>query len=410
MDHRQGMYLYLVRRSAALMTMAAALSACNTAVPAASDQSSTRASAASIAIHATTQAPGQRSVKVIELKTLPDLRAIIPQLAEKRVIFVGETHDRYEDHLAQLEIIRALHARRPDLALGVEYFQAPFQQALDSYVAGQSSEKQLLRETEYFERWRFDYRLYRPIMQYARAQGIPVIALNIPTEISQKVARSGIDSLSSSEQTLLPKEIDRSDAAYRERLRAVFDTHRERAAAPGSFDYFVEAQLLWDEAMAETAAAYLQRHPQRSMVILAGNGHLLYGSGIPRRLLRRISVDSAIVINANGIDDPAMADFLLLPPSASLPPAGLLGVFVRRQEKELIIDDLTADGPAMQAGLKKNDVLLAVNGEQVSTLADVKLALLDKLAGERVNVSFRRVQSDNAVKTIDVEVELMAAH
>ena len=44
------------------------------------------------------------------------------------------------------------------------------------------------------------------------------------------------------------------------------------------------------------------------------------------------------------------------------------------------------------------------------TLADVKLALLDKLAGERVNVRFRRVQNDNAAKTMDVEVELMAAH
>jgi hypothetical protein len=294
--------------------------------------------------------------------------------------------------------------------LGVEYFQAPFQQALDSYVAGQSNEKQLLRETKYFERWRFDYRLYRPIMQYARAQGIPVIALNIPTEISRKVARSGIDSLSSSEQTHLPKEIDRSDTAYRERLHAVFDAHRESAAAPGNFDYFVEAQLLWDEAMAETAATYLQRHPQRPMVILAGNGHLLYGSGIPRRLLRRISVDSAIVINANGIDDPAMADFLLLSPSASLPPAGLLGVFLRGQAKELIIDDLTIDGAAMQAGLKKNDVLLAVDGEQVSTLADVKLALLDKLAGERVNVRFKRAQGDDAAETMNVEVVLMAAH
>lgn len=404
------MNLHFLRRPTALVTMAVALNACTTTVPAASDQPSTRARAASIAIHASTQTPGQRSVKVIELKALPDLQAIIPRLAEKRVVFIGETHDRYEDHLAQLEIIRALHARHPDLVLGVEYFQAPFQQALDAYVAGQSSEKQLLRQTEYFERWRFDYRLYRPIMQYARAQGIVVIALNIPTEISQKVARSGIDSLSGSEKTHLPTEIDRSDTAYRERLRIVFDAHRQRAAAPGSFDYFVEAQLLWDEAMAETAATYLQRHPRKPMVILAGNGHLLYGSGIPRRLLRRIAVDSAIVINANGIDDPAMADFLLLPPNASLPPAGLLGVFVRQQAQELIIDDLTADGPAMRAGLKKDDVLLTVDGEQVSTLADVKLALLDKLAGERVNVRFRRVQSDAAAKTMDVEVVLMAAH
>ncbi len=404
------MNLYFLRRTTTLVTMAVALSACNTTAPAADEQSGTRGRAAGVATHASTETPEQRSVKVIELKVLPDLHAIIPRLAEKRVIFIGETHDRYEDHLAQLEIIRALHVRRPDLVIGVEYFQAPFQEALDAYVTGQSSEKQLLRETEYFERWRFDYRLYRPIMQYARAQGIPVIALNIPTEISQKVARSGIDSLSSSEKTRVPQEIDRSDTAYRERLRVVFDAHRERAAAPGSFDYFVEAQLLWDEAMAETAATYLQQHPQRPMVILAGNGHLLYGSGIPSRLLRRISLDSAIVVNANGIDDPAMADFVLLAPSANLPPAGLLGVFVRRQAQELIIGDLTADGAAMQAGLKKNDVLLAVDGEQVSTLADVKLALLDKLAGERVNVRFKRAQSDDAAETMDVEVVLMAAH
>ncbi len=404
------MFLYLVRRPVMLTTMVAALSACNTTVPAASDQLRTIGRAADIVVQEPAQASKQQSVKVIELKTLPDLHAIIPQLAAKRVVFVGETHDRYEDHLAQLEIVRALHARHSDLVLGVEYFQAPFQKVLDSYVAGQASEKQLLRETEYFERWRFDYRLYRPIMQYARAHGIPVIALNIPTEISQKVARSGIDSLSRSEQTHLPKEIDRSDTAYRERLRAVFDAHQERAAAPGSFDYFVDAQLLWDEAMAETAASYLQQHPQRRMVILAGNGHLLYGSGIPNRLLRRISVDSALVVNADGIDDPAMADFLLLPPSASLPPAGLLGVFVRRQGQDLIIDNLTVEGPAMQAGLKKNDVLLTVDGEQVSTLGDVKLALLDKLAGERVNVRFRRVQSDNAVITMDVDVVLMASH
>jgi uncharacterized iron-regulated protein len=392
------------------MTVAAALGACNSTLPAANGQSSTSDGAAGTAIRISAQTSEQQSIKVIELKALPNLRAIIPRLAKKRVVFVGETHDHYADHLAQLEIIRALHARCPDLVLGVEYFQTPFQQALDSYVAGQSSERELLRETEYFERWRFDYRLYRPIMQYARSQGIPVIALNIPTEISQKVARSGIDSLSDSEKTHVPKEIDRSDGAYRKRLRAIFDAHRESAMAPGSFDHFVEAQLLWDEAMAETAAIYLQRHPRRPMVILAGNGHLMYGSGIPKRLLRRITVESAIVVTADGIDDPAMADFVLLPPSASVPPAGLLGVFVRRQAQELVIDNLTADGPAMQAGLKKNDVLLAVDGEQVLTLTDLKLALLDKLAGERVNVRFRRVQNDNAEKTMDVEVELMAAH
>jgi uncharacterized iron-regulated protein len=404
------MNLRFLQQPASLAAMAVVLSACNTTVPAAGEQPSASGRTAGVTIHASSESPQRRAVKVVELKTLPDLDAIVPLLAKKRVVFVGETHDHYQDHLAQLEVIRGLHARRPNLAIGVEYFQVPFQQALDAYIAGQSSEKQLLRKTEYFERWRFDYRLYRPIMQYARAQGIPVIALNIPTEISRKVARSGIDSLSESEKAQIPQEIDRSDTAYRERLRAVFDAHKEQAAAPGSFDDFVEAQLLWDEAMAKTAATYLQRHPHRPMVILAGNGHLLYGSGIPHRLLRRIQVKSAIVLNADGIDDPDMADFLLLPPSASLPPAGMLGVFLRQQAQELVINGLTVGGPAMRAGLKKDDVLLAIDGEHIATLTDVKLALLDKLAGERVNVRFRRVQSDRGAKIMDVEVVLAAMH
>ena len=399
-----------LQRPASLAAMAIVLSACNTTVPAAREQPSANSHAAAVATHASSQSRQRRAVKVIELKALPDLDAIMPLLATKRVVFIGETHDHYQDHLAQLEIIRGLHARHANLAIGVEYFQVPFQQALDAYIAGKSSEKQMLRKTEYFERWRFDYRLYRPIMQYARAQGIPVIALNIPTEISQKVARSGIDSLSASEKAQIPQEIDRSDTAYRERLRTVFDAHKEHAAAPGSFDDFVEAQLLWDEAMAERAATYLQRHPHRPMVILAGNGHLLYGSGIPHRLLRRIPVESAIVLNADGIDDPDMGDFLLLPPSASLPPAGMLGVFVRQQANELIIDDVTVDGPAMRAGLQKDDVLLVIDNEHIATLADLKLALLDKLAGERVNVRFRRVQSDHGAKIMDVEVVLAATH
>jgi len=39
--------------------------------------------------------------------------------------------------------------------------------------------------------------------------------------------------------------------------------------------------------MAERAADYLQRNPKRRMVVLAGSGHLMYGQGIPKRLLRR---------------------------------------------------------------------------------------------------------------------------
>lgn len=351
------------------------------------------------------------AVRAADLKALPTLSAIIPRLAEKQVVFIGETHDQFAHHLAQLEIIRGLHAIHDDLVIAVEYFQVPFQQALDAYIAGQSTEKQLLKQTEYFERWRFDYRLYRPILQYAREHSIPLIALNIPTEISRKVARSGIQSLSAAEQAQIPQDMDRSDQAYRERLRAVFETHRERDAAPGSFDHFVDAQLLWDEGMAETAAKHLRTHPGRHMVILAGSGHLLYGSGIPRRLLRRVPLASAIVINAGAdVTDPQMADFLLFPAPTTLPPAGLLGVFLQQRDDSVVIDDVTADGAAKRAGLQKGDLLLALDGTEMSSVADVKIALLDKRAGEEVRVRVKRGQASVAAQFIEVDIALMASH
>jgi uncharacterized iron-regulated protein len=354
---------------------------------------------------------GPRYVRAADLKALPTLSAIIPRLAEKQVVFVGETHDQFGHHLAQLEIIKGLDAIHDDLVIGVEYFQVPFQPALDAYIAGSSTEKDLLKQTEYFERWRFDYRLYRPILQYAREHGIPLIALNIPAEISRKVARSGIKSLSAAEQAQIPQDIDRSDQAYRERLRAVFETHRERGAAPGNFDHFVDSQLLWDEGMAETAANYLRRHPGRHMVILAGSGHLLYGSGIPQRLQRRVPLDSAIVVNAGAsVTDPQMADFLLFPTETTLPPAGLLGVLLQERDDSVVIDDVIDDGAAKRAGLQKGDLLLALDGSQMSTVADVKIALLDKEAGQQVRVRVKRGQASEAAEVIEVDIALMASH
>ena len=92
------------------------------------------------------------AVRAVDLKALPTVDAVIPRLAQKQVVFVGEIHDQYGHHLAQLEIIRRLHAIHDDLVIGVEYFQVPFQQALDAYIAGRLTEKQLLKQTEYFER------------------------------------------------------------------------------------------------------------------------------------------------------------------------------------------------------------------------------------------------------------------
>jgi len=284
------------------------------------------AAAGSAAASAPKAAGAPLECRTLDLAAAPQLQSIMPRLARQRVVFVGENHDNYADHLVELAIIRGLYARHRNLALGLEFFQQPFQPALDAYIAGRIDEAQMLRRTQYFRRWGYDYRYYRPIMRFARAHHIPVIALNLPGEITSKVARHGMDSLTAKERAEIPHTIDRTDTAYRSRLLKVFSKHPHHRDT--DFEKFLDVQLLWDEGMAARAAKYLRAHPGRRMVILAGAGHLQYGSGIPRRLKRRLPVSSAIVLNARENPlDPKVADILTLPAERHLPPPGRLGIY-----------------------------------------------------------------------------------
>ena len=325
---------------------------------------------------------------VLDLRQLTDLRGIMPLLAEKQVVYVGETHSSYAHHLIQLEIIRGIYRAHPDMAIGMEYFQWPFQQYLDQYVTGELDEKEMLRKSEYFQRWSYDYRLYRPILEFAREQGIPIVALNVPAELSKKVASGGIEALSEEERSRIPAEIDRSDESYRQRLLKVFDAHPKREDS--NFEYFLEAQLLWDEGMAQRAAEYLRQHPDRKLVMLAGNGHVV-SSGIPNRLERRLAVDSAIVVNdADSNIRSDMADYLLLPEERTLPPRGLMGAFLDDTDEGLMVNALEKQGPAETAGIKKGDRIVSINDELIGNLGDLRIALLDKGPGDPVRVEVIR--------------------
>lgn len=330
------------------------------------------------------------STKALDLGDLRDLEHIVPKLAGKRVVFIGENHDRYDHHLNQLAIIRQLHARNPNLVIAMEFFQQPFQSYLDAYIGGSLDERTFLEKTEYFERWGYDYRLYRPIIEYAREQAIPLLALNIPREISTKVGQSGIDSLTEEERRWVPEQMDRSDESYRKRLKAIFERHPDTKSR--KFEYFYEAQLLWDEGMAERAARYLTENPGRQMVVLAGEGHLAYGAGIPERLVRRVPVDTAIVLQGTTGEEmqPGIADFLLFSSRADLPPSGRLGVALRPPGRGVRVESVVPGSAAGRAGIRADDRILAINGQEVERLADLKLALMDTRPGETVQVRVER--------------------
>jgi uncharacterized iron-regulated protein len=138
-----------------------------------------------------TQAAAQNraSFDAINLDTAVGLDKLAAQLATKRVVFIGEIHNRYDHHLNQLAIIRRLHELKPDIAIGIEYLPRSTQPQLDDYIAGRTTEQEFLRAAAYYRNWGYDYRLYAPIFRYAREQHIPVVPLNVPNTLPSAKCR-----------------------------------------------------------------------------------------------------------------------------------------------------------------------------------------------------------------------------
>jgi uncharacterized iron-regulated protein len=349
----------------------------------------------------------QTETAVVDSATVTGLDVLLERVADRRVVFVGETHDSYEDHLNQLAIIRGLHDSGKALGIGMEFFQQPFQPHLDAFIAGELSEAELLRKTEYFERWRFDYRLYRPILRFAREHRIPLIALNIEREITDKVGDAGIGALTEAERTRIPADIDRDDEGYRSYIKSVFDLHPKDEDA--DFEHFLDVQLLWDEGMAERAARWLDANTDMTLVVLAGAGHVEYGRGIPSRLKRRLDVPVATVINGSVRPfDPAMADFILYPRRVDLPATGMLGVMLDTESDAdgLGIKGFADNSGAEAAGVKQGDRIVRVGDNAIDSYADIRIALMDSSPGQKLPVEVERKTLLGAPERMTFEVEL----
>ncbi len=237
---------------------------------------------------------------------------ILQAIAAAQVVYLGETHDDPADHTAQLEIVQAL-AQQNEMAIALEMFQRPFQPALDAYLAGTLTEAELIAQSEYNTRWAFPWEFYAPILRYAKANQIPLIALNTPTEVTRQVARAGLASLTDTDLADIPPlaEIDTTKQAYRSWMEAAFSAHGSSDRSL-NFENFFAAQVLWDETMAEGIAQQLAADPDRQIIVFTGEGHIAYSYGIPSRVARRRPATlqaTVMLIPAAEAPEPDAADF-----------------------------------------------------------------------------------------------------
>ena len=340
----------------------------------------------------------------IDVSALKTLSNVIEGVSGKKIVYVGEYHDRFAHHNVELQIIRGLFRKDPKIAVGMEMFQRPFQKTLDEYIGGSIDEREFLNKTEYFKRWGFDYNLYKPILDYARAEKIPVIALNLSREITDTVAKTGMDSLTGDERKDVPDQMDFSDTEYRDRLKEVFGQHG--SSSERNFDFFYEAQVLWDEGMARSIDEYLRKEPDRRMIVVAGLGHLAYGSGVPKRTFRRNGYAYATVLSDVAIDRD-IADYVVFPQPLEGVTSPKIMAALKESGGRVGIADLPEGSVSKKAGIKVGDIVMSIDNAPVRTVDDIKIALFYKKRDEtvRIKVLRKRFLLGDAEMEFDVKLQ-----
>ncbi|MGR3793016.1 ChaN family lipoprotein [Vannielia sp. SX4] len=238
----------------------------------------------------------------------------IAELAGAPAVLLGETHDRADIHRWQLHVAAGLLAHRP-IVMGFEMFPARLDPVLAEWVGGGLSEEAFLAKAEWGEVWGFPPDLYMPLFRFCREAGVPMLGLNCRRGLVREVGAGGWEAVAEADREGLTPARP-SPMPYR---RYIFDLAGggppgRKATGPEdpAFDRFLRAQEVWDRAFATRIVAAL-RVPEPPLVVgIIGQGHLLWGGGVPWQM-SDLGVDGVAVACRAPDEAPAakgMADFL----------------------------------------------------------------------------------------------------
>jgi len=325
---------------------------------------------------------------------------LLEQLDEARVVYVGETHTRLEDHQIQERILKGLHDRRPSLVVALEMFPREAQPLLDRFSKGELPEEEFLRQVNWEEIWGYPFRLYRPMVLFAREKGLPLIGLNAPREVVNKIARQGLAGLSPEERSRVADTFQYDQQGDREYVLKEYERHVKGSIK--DFESFYEAQLAWEETMAETLVQAVKGLPETTrVVVLIGNGHIWEGRGVPQNARRRLAHRSRTIIPLP-VDyslrrlEPGPADYIWITPVPGETHRPRLGITIQTLPDEggIAISEVTAGGRADKAGFQKGDVIKNVNGALVRTLEDLHRSLSGQTPFKRFGIRRNGTEMD----------------
>ncbi len=370
-------------------------------------------------------------------------------LAGADVVVLGELHETPAVHELHQALLRALYARRGELAIAMEMFERDVQTPLLQYLGGLIDEPTFLARSR---PWRNYQRDYRPVVEFAKEHGLVVLAANAPTALVHEVGVSGIGSVAGNPD--VARETSAPEDEYYDDFVKMMGDH-VGTSGDGGMQRVYAAQCLRDDTMAETVVDHLERERakgQRPLVVLfCGNMHANFRRGTVARILSRapqldvrvLSVEDTAglaggtyasprhigdyVVVVHGGNEPVAREAMPVVAPAAAPqrpapavdhakpvaksdqpaskpltrseaPAAAegeqpgLGLMPDYQATDdgVRVAGVREGGPADRAGVREGDLIIGLAGEPVAGVAEYAAILRELAIGSTVPVKVRR--------------------
>lgn len=289
-------------------------------------------------------------------------------------ILMGEGHKNACDHKMQQAVLASLSQLETPPAIGLEMVAVDMQPILEDFAKGQVEVSALEEELQWSTRWGYPFSLFQGLFETAQRSSLPVAGLNVPSRVTKKITKEGVQSLSEEEQAFLPSQIVPPDAAQVEFLDEIYAQHPSLQSDNATQrERFYLVQSIWDSKMAEEAVKLRKRFDWPVMIV-AGSGHVENGWGIAKRI--KVFDPDARVLQLmpyrGGPFDGKRGDAFFYCPDSYKSRMGALLVATGRGG--LLVQSVSRDSRAAKAGLRPGDVLTEAAGISLDHLFSLHMA------------------------------------
>jgi len=238
-------------------------------------------------------------------QTVVDFEGLLSACSTADIVALGEQHDDPGTHLIELAVLEGLYRRHGDVIVSMEMFERDTQSVLDQYLAGEITEEDFLANSRPWGNYDTDY---RPVIEFAKANMLPVIAANVPRPLASRIAMGGgYENAVYTEEELpwIASTYEAPEDDYWTAFNAVM-TDPEMGEMHVTGDMirdFYESQVMKDETMAESVTRAWLANPESIVYFFAGAFHVEDYLGTYSRIQRNAPDAETVLILVYPVDD-----------------------------------------------------------------------------------------------------------